>query len=76
MPQTQCFRPTHYVDITAVEPRKREACFAHESQNAATDFYPNYHGKMHEFRGMESGFRLAEAFVRHDHSPPSRLPGQ
>jgi LmbE family N-acetylglucosaminyl deacetylase len=74
--QTQSFRPTHYVDITAVEPRKREACFAHESQNAATDFYPNYHAKMHQLRGMESGFGFAEAFVRHDQSPPGRLPGE
>ena len=73
--QTQCFRPTHYIDITTTEPRKREACFAHESQNAATGFYPSYHVKMHEFRGMESGFRLAEAFVHHDRSPHGRLPG-
>ena len=69
--QTQCFRPTHYVDITAVEPRKREACFAHESQNAETDFYTNFHAKMHQLRGMESGFRLAEAIVRHDQSHPA-----
>ncbi len=74
--QTQCFRPTHFVDITKVEPRKREACFAHASQGAATDFYPNYHAKMHQFRGMESGVRLAESFVRHDQSLPGRLPGE
>jgi LmbE family N-acetylglucosaminyl deacetylase len=72
--QTQCFRPTHYVDITATEPRKRDACFAHASQNAASGFYPNYHIKMHEHRGMEGGFRLAEAFVHHDQSPHGRLP--
>lgn len=72
--QTQCFRPTHYVDITTTEPRKREACFAHKSQHAATGFYPNYHVKMHQHRGMESGVRLAEAFVHHDHSPLGRLP--
>jgi LmbE family N-acetylglucosaminyl deacetylase len=72
--QTQCFRPTHYIDIATTEPRKREACFAHESQHAATGFYPNYHVKMHQFRGMESGFRLAEAFVHHDRSPYGRLP--
>jgi LmbE family N-acetylglucosaminyl deacetylase len=74
--QTQCFRPTHFVDITAVEPRKRQACFAHESQHAATDFYPKYHAKMQELRGMESGCHLAEAFVHHDQSPPGRLPGE
>src|SRR6185503_5996822 len=26
--QSQCFRPTHYVDITQTEQRKRDACFA------------------------------------------------
>lgn len=72
--QTQCFRPTHYVDISATEPRKRAACLAHESQHAATGFYPQYHEKMHQFRGMESGYKLAEAFVHHAHSPLGRLP--
>ncbi|HVA45813.1 MAG TPA: PIG-L deacetylase family protein [Pirellulales bacterium] len=72
--QTQCFRPTHYVDITATEPRKRAACLAHESQHAATGFYPQYHEKMHQFRGMESGYKLAEAFVHHDPSALGGLP--
>jgi LmbE family N-acetylglucosaminyl deacetylase len=66
---TQCFRPTHYVDITATEARKRAACMAHASQNPA-GFYMKDHEPMMRFRGMESGFRLAEAFVRHDMSPP------
>jgi LmbE family N-acetylglucosaminyl deacetylase len=73
--ETQCFKPTQYVNITATEPRKRAACLAHESQDAANSFYPNYHAKMHQFRGLESGFKLAEAFVHHDHSPSGRLPG-
>lgn len=72
--QTQCFRPTHYVDVTKVEPRKREACFAHKSQHASTGFYPNYHLKMQQHRGMEGGFRQAEAFVHQDQSPFGRLP--
>jgi N-acetylglucosamine malate deacetylase 1 len=72
--QTQCFRPTNYMDITAVEPRKRDACFARESQQASTGFYPKYHVKMHEHRGMESGYRPAGAFVHHDQSPYGRLP--
>lgn len=71
--ETQCFRPTHYVNITSTEPRKREACLAHQSQRPATDFYPQQ-AKLHEFRGLESGFKLAEAFVHHDQSPPGRLP--
>jgi LmbE family N-acetylglucosaminyl deacetylase len=72
--QTQCFRPTHYVDITTTEPRKRAACLAHESQNAAEGFYAVYHEKMHQFRGMEAGCKLAEAFVHHDQSPAGKLP--
>jgi N-acetylglucosamine malate deacetylase 1 len=71
--ETQCFRPTHFVDITDTEPRKRAACLAHKSQYPAIDFYPK-HEKMQQFRGLESGFHLAEAFVHHDQSPTGRLP--
>jgi LmbE family N-acetylglucosaminyl deacetylase len=60
--QTQAFAPSHYVDITAVETRKRAACFAHASQNPA-EFYAHHEG-MHRFRGREAGCELAEAFVR------------
>lgn len=63
--QTQHFWPTHYVDIEAVEPRKKRACLAHKSQNPATDFYP-MHERMQRFRGEEAGVTLAEAFVRHN----------
>jgi LmbE family N-acetylglucosaminyl deacetylase len=59
--QTQGFRPTHYVDITSVESRKREACFAHVSQDPP-HFY-DQHAVMNEFRGMEHGCKYAEAFV-------------
>src|SRR5262249_10174367 len=31
--QSQCFRPTHYVEITKSETLKRAACMAHQSQN-------------------------------------------
>jgi len=72
--QTQCFRPTHYVDITAVEPRKRDACFAHESQGAREGWYPNIHVKMQQYRGMEIRSDMAEAFVHHEQSPYGRLP--
>jgi LmbE family N-acetylglucosaminyl deacetylase len=70
---TQCFRPTHYVDVAAVEPIKRQACMAHQSQNPA-GFYVQDHVPMLRFRGMECGRKLAEAFVHHDQSPPGRLP--
>ena len=65
--QTQVFHPTHYVDISETESRKRAACFAHASQKPETDFYPQ-HDMMNRFRGMEMGVKFAEGFVRHDQS--------
>jgi N-acetylglucosamine malate deacetylase 1 len=62
--QSQVFQPTHYVDITMTESRKRAACLAHPSQFPGTTFYP-MHETMHRFRGLECGVKLAEAFVRH-----------
>jgi N-acetylglucosamine malate deacetylase 1 len=59
--QTQNFHPTDYVDITATEPIKRKACFAHKSQGPE-EFYP-YHDKMSRFRGFECRVEHAEAFV-------------
>jgi LmbE family N-acetylglucosaminyl deacetylase len=71
--QTQHFPPTHYVDITQTEARKREACMAHASQNPA-GFY-KHHEAMNHFRGLESGFKLAEAFSRHIASPTDKALG-
>jgi LmbE family N-acetylglucosaminyl deacetylase len=65
--QTQVFHPTHYVNITQTESRKRAACFAHASQRPGTTFYP-MHETMSRFRGMEVGAKYAEGFVRHNHS--------
>lgn len=70
--QTSMFRPTHYVDITAVEPRKRAACMAHKSQDPQ-GFY-GIHSLMHEFRGREHGCKYAEAFVHHNQSKLVALP--
>lgn len=70
--QTQHFWPTHYVDITSVEPRKKKACYAMKSQGAVKGFYVD-HTQMHEFRGREAGVDLAEALVRHN-SGLTRLP--
>jgi LmbE family N-acetylglucosaminyl deacetylase len=72
--QTQGFRPTHYVDITATEARKRAACYAHVSQDPH-GFYDGSHDAMNRFRGMECGCRLAEAFIHHEQSPEVPLPG-
>ncbi len=66
--QTQTFHPTDYVDIAQTEERKQAACFAHSSQRAETTFYP-MHVHMSQFRGMQCGCRVAEAFVRHEQSP-------
>jgi N-acetylglucosamine malate deacetylase 1 len=63
--QTQNFKPTAWVDITQTEDRKRSACFAHASQKPETTFYPT-HDRMQKFRGMESRYHAAEAFVCHD----------
>lgn len=72
--QTQVFHPTHYVDITETESRKRAACFAHASQHPETDFWPQ-HDMMNRFRGMEIGVKYAEAFLRHDQSVPPGILG-
>lgn len=58
--QTQNFSPTHYVNITTTEARKRTACYAHAS--SVNEWYP-LHEAMHRFRGMECGAKSAEAFV-------------
>jgi LmbE family N-acetylglucosaminyl deacetylase len=70
--QTQNFHPTHYVDITASEARKKDACYAHVSQG--TGFYDQYHEPMQRARGMEAGVRSAEGFVRHLQSRDGGLP--
>ena len=70
--QSSHFWPTHYVDITATEERKREACYAHASQGP-DDFY-RIHSEMNSFRGHECGCRFAEAFIRHVQSPDDSLP--
>jgi LmbE family N-acetylglucosaminyl deacetylase len=65
--QTQIFNPTHYVDITKVEHRKREACHQHKSQGAKHGFYV-LHTEMQEWRGKQSGCEHAEAYVAHPHN--------
>jgi LmbE family N-acetylglucosaminyl deacetylase len=72
--ETQLFRPTHYVNITTTEARKRTACFAHASQDPKS-FYAD-HQEMHRFRGREAGCKQAEAFVHHHQSPAELLPGR
>ena len=73
--QTSNFHPTHYVDITPVLERKRQACLAHISQDPGS-FYGQYHEPMQRFRGMEYRCQAAEAFVSALGNPRScSLPG-
>jgi LmbE family N-acetylglucosaminyl deacetylase len=69
---TRMFAPTDYVDVTATEARKRAACYSHASQ-APEKFYP-LQSQIMRFRGLESGHREAEAFVRHVASVGGLLP--
>ena len=66
------FAPTHRVDITATEPRKRRTCFAHASQEP--DRYYTLQESVTRMRGIESGHRHAEAFAHHSQSPEIPLP--
>ena len=65
------FSPTHYVDITAVEATKRAACYAHASQTP--DRYYKLQDDVAAFRGTESGYKRAEAFVLQQRSPSDPL---
>jgi LmbE family N-acetylglucosaminyl deacetylase len=66
------FSPTHYVDITRTEPRKRQACYAHASQTP--DRYYALQEMVTRMRGIESGHQQAEAYIRHVQSPDFALP--
>jgi LmbE family N-acetylglucosaminyl deacetylase len=60
--QTQGFRPTDYVDITAVREKKKAALFAHKSQHGE-EIYSRHHEVMENFRGREARVTAAEGFV-------------
>jgi LmbE family N-acetylglucosaminyl deacetylase len=64
--------PTHYVDITDVAEMKRAACYAHASQ--APDFFYEIQDAVARMRGMESGFKRAEAYVRQIGNPYDVFP--
>jgi LmbE family N-acetylglucosaminyl deacetylase len=70
---TLMFTPTHYVDISAAEQRKRAACYAHASQTP--DRYYALQSQVARFRGIESGYGQAEGYIRHAQSPYDALPG-
>lgn len=64
--QSLHFHPTHYVDITAVAEKKREATFLHKSQQPEN--WWGCHKDMHRMRGRECGVELAEAYIKVDRS--------
>jgi N-acetylglucosamine malate deacetylase 1 len=66
------FAPTHHVDITATEPCKKRACFAHASQSP--DKFYALQEQITRFRGIERRCRHAEGFIRHSQSPDFALP--
>jgi N-acetylglucosamine malate deacetylase 1 len=63
---TQLFSPTHFVDITDQEPRKKAACFAHTWYRDRPDLALWARVDVsHQARGFLAGCRYAEAFVAH-----------
>ncbi len=68
------FSPTHYVDISQAEPRKRAACYAHAS--ATPDHFYALQDQVAKFRGIDAGYERAEAFVLQVQSPQVTLPAK
>jgi N-acetylglucosamine malate deacetylase 1 len=66
------FTPTHYVDISGTEARKRSACYAHASQTP--DKFYALQELVTRMRGIESGHKQAEGYIRHLQSPDFSLP--
>jgi LmbE family N-acetylglucosaminyl deacetylase len=60
--ETMAFTPTDYVDITAVHDKKKEAMFAHKTQDPI-ETYNTYFKPLEEFRGLEAGVKVAEGFI-------------
>jgi LmbE family N-acetylglucosaminyl deacetylase len=61
------FAPTHYVDITSAESRKRSACYA-------PDKFFELQELVTRMRGIESGHKQAEGYIHHVQSPAFALP--
>jgi len=69
---TTMFSPTEFVDISSAEARRREACFAHVSQQP-DKWYPKQ-VEITKRRGVEGHVREAEGFLRHSESKRAQLP--
>jgi LmbE family N-acetylglucosaminyl deacetylase len=66
------FSPNRYIDISATESVKRAACYAHASQTP--DRYYALQDDVARFRGVESGYKRAEAFLLQLQSPYDIFP--
>lgn len=64
---TMQFSPNLFVDITVTAAVKRAACYAHASQTP--DRYYELQDTVAKFRGIQSGYERAEAFIRQVQSP-------
>jgi LmbE family N-acetylglucosaminyl deacetylase len=60
--ETMAFTPSDYVDISHMGERKRQAMFAHKTQDPLNT-YNNYFKPLEQFRGLEAGVKAAEAFI-------------
>jgi len=60
--ETMGFAPTDYVDITSTRERKKQAMFAHKTQDPVKT-YEDYFKPLEDFRGLEAGVKAAEAFI-------------
>jgi hypothetical protein len=69
---TLMFLPAYYIDISDTESVKQRACFAHASQSPER-FY-SLQEQVSKFRGLESGCKIAEAFIQHVQSCRGLLP--
>jgi len=69
---TSMFSPHLYVDISQTEARKRAACYAHASQTP--DRFYALQSQVSHFRGIESGYGQAEAFIEQIGGPKVALP--
>jgi LmbE family N-acetylglucosaminyl deacetylase len=65
------FSPTHYIDISTTDSVKRAACYAHASQTPGR--YYALQDQVALFRGVEGGYKRAEAFVLQRQSPADPL---
>ena len=61
------FSPDRYIDISETDAQKRAACYAHGSQTP--DRYYALQDEVARFRGIERGYKRAEAFLLQLQSP-------